>query len=267
MNAESNAASRGHEARVTRLCAGIDTCSDRLALALVVGDCGDARSGVRLDGARIIGEREIDARNAHCEALFPLLVELLEQSGRDVSEISLIGVTAGPGRFTSLRIGLATAQGLALGLDARVVPVSVFEAASVALADEHPNGLVAIVLDAGPDLHWAVCRAGDAAHALLAGPALAPPADVARDLFAFAAAAAAPLAIAGSGAARVVASWPAGAPALSTLVLPNLARAAAFLALARFEGAIDPAELEPLYLRPTRAEEIRDNAHARSPQN
>jgi len=246
---------------------GIDTCSDRLALALVEAgfdpECGYASA----EAARILDAREIDARNAHCETLFPLIADLLDRCGRDVSEISLVGVTAGPGRFTSLRIGLATAQGLALGLGVRIVPVSVFDAAAAALAAGHADARVAVVLDAGPDLHWAVCRAGDVAGALLAGPALAPPPDVVRDLLALAASSAAPLAIAGSGAARVAALLPAGAPALVTIVLPNLARAAAAFALANAGRAIDPAELEPLYLRPTRAEEIRDNAPAGSPPN
>jgi len=262
---------RSGERRPSRLCAGIDTCSDRLGLALVEAHLDPAGGGKAAQPAvRVLDEREVDARNAHCEALFPLIAELLEHVGRDVSEIALVGVTAGPGRFTSLRIGLATAQGLALGLGARVVPVSAFEAAAAALGAAHANARVAIVLDAGPEVHWALCRAGDPASAPLAGPTLAPPAAAARDLAALAAASPEPLAIAGSGAARIAALLGAAAgvtPAPAAIALPNLARAAAVLAIERAGSGIDPADLEPLYLRPTRAEEIRNNAPAGSAQN
>ncbi len=60
----------------------------------------------------------------HGENLFGQIESALAEAGVSRSELSLIGVDVGPGKFTSLRVGLATAKGLALGLDIPIVGVS-----------------------------------------------------------------------------------------------------------------------------------------------
>lgn len=60
----------------------------------------------------------------HGENLFGHIDSALSEAGVARSEIAVIGVDIGPGRFTSLRVGLGTAKGLALGLDVPIVGVS-----------------------------------------------------------------------------------------------------------------------------------------------
>ena len=60
----------------------------------------------------------------HGENLFGHMEAALREAGVSRDEISLIGVSIGPGGFTSLRVGVATAKGLALGLDRPIVGVS-----------------------------------------------------------------------------------------------------------------------------------------------
>src|SRR5262245_56452896 len=88
---------------------GIDSCTDSLGLGL-------------LEAGRVLETAMVDSRGAHSETLLPTLAAMLERARRRAEEIVLLGVTTGPGRFTSLRIGLATAQGLAFGLGVPVVP-------------------------------------------------------------------------------------------------------------------------------------------------
>jgi len=60
----------------------------------------------------------------HGENLFGYIESALAEAGASREELSLIGVNIGPGRFTSLRVGLGTAKGLALGLGLPIVGVS-----------------------------------------------------------------------------------------------------------------------------------------------
>ena len=60
----------------------------------------------------------------HAENLFGYIESALADAGASRDELALIGVSIGPGKFTSLRVGLATAKGLALGLGLPIVGVS-----------------------------------------------------------------------------------------------------------------------------------------------
>ncbi|MGB5545762.1 MAG: tRNA (adenosine(37)-N6)-threonylcarbamoyltransferase complex dimerization subunit type 1 TsaB [Polyangiales bacterium] len=60
----------------------------------------------------------------HAENLFGHIESVLADASASREDLSLIGVDIGPGRFTSLRVGLATAKGLAFGLGLPIVGVS-----------------------------------------------------------------------------------------------------------------------------------------------
>ncbi len=60
----------------------------------------------------------------HGEDLLGRIDSVLAKAGATRDELSLVGVGVGPGRFTSVRVGLATAKGLALGLGIPIVGVS-----------------------------------------------------------------------------------------------------------------------------------------------
>lgn len=62
----------------------------------------------------------------HAENLFGHIESVLADASASREDLSLIGVDIGPGRFTSLRVGLATAKGLAFGLGLPIVGVSSF---------------------------------------------------------------------------------------------------------------------------------------------
>lgn len=66
--------------------------------------------------------------------------EFLKECGVKWSDLSAIGVVVGPGSFTGIRLGIAYAKGLSMGLNIPVVPVNAFE---LYLA-EYPDAFVAI---------------------------------------------------------------------------------------------------------------------------
>lgn len=78
-------------------------------------DCaGGACSAALLAEGRLLARRFEERRRGQAERLLPLLQETLEEAGLGWNELARLAVTRGPGSFTGVRIGLATARALAL---------------------------------------------------------------------------------------------------------------------------------------------------------
>ncbi|MBK8726361.1 MAG: tRNA (adenosine(37)-N6)-threonylcarbamoyltransferase complex dimerization subunit type 1 TsaB [Holophagaceae bacterium] len=113
---------------------GLDTTTEFLHLVLVDGDRAHAR--------RV----EVGVGNSHSLALMPSLDGLFAAAGARPADLSGVACCVGPGGFTSLRIGVATAEGLALaGLP--TWGFSAFELRARALLEAGQGGAVWIVLD------------------------------------------------------------------------------------------------------------------------
>lgn len=147
---------------------GLDTAtaSSAVALRLADGTTTEARDDPRA------GEHP-----GHATRLLEMAHELLAEAGVSWSDVERIAVGVGPGAFTGLRVGVATARGLAQSLSAELVGVSSLEAlARAALAAETEQDTVLAVIDArrGEVFAAAYERAtGD-------GPSAAMPSDAAR---------------------------------------------------------------------------------------
>lgn len=76
----------------------------------------------------LIGEYTINYKKTHSQTLLPMLDEVAKMVELDLSTIDVIAVSAGPGSFTGLRIGSATAKGLALALNKEIVSVPTVDA-------------------------------------------------------------------------------------------------------------------------------------------
>ena len=99
----------------------------------------------------------------HGETLLPAIDELLDRAGIDRSRLAAVIVGTGPGAFTGLRVGIATAKGLAHGMGCPIVGVSTAEAL---LAGTTPRSV--LLLPAGPADRLLV-RHGHAARLIPAG--------------------------------------------------------------------------------------------------
>jgi tRNA threonylcarbamoyladenosine biosynthesis protein TsaB len=108
----------------------LDTATEKGSLALLADD-------------QVEAELTLDTPGSFLVHLLPALDALLAQAGRTLTDIEAICVSQGPGNFTGLRLGLATAQGLALALNCPAVPVPTLEVLAAPLAG-HPHPVAAL---------------------------------------------------------------------------------------------------------------------------
>jgi tRNA threonylcarbamoyladenosine biosynthesis protein TsaB len=82
---------------------------------LLAVDTSTAQVGLAIyDGSQIISEYAWRSSQRHTVELAPAIFELLRRCGLTMDNVQAVGVALGPGSFTSLRVGLSLAKGLAL---------------------------------------------------------------------------------------------------------------------------------------------------------
>lgn len=96
---------------------------------------------------RLLAELTLNRGNTHSENLLPMVETLLTRTGLSVDDVDLFAVSAGPGSFTGVRIGVATVKGLAFGKGKPCIGVSTLEALAENLAFL-PDGLICPVMNA-----------------------------------------------------------------------------------------------------------------------
>ena len=83
----------------------------------------------------------------HAEALMPMIVATLADAAESLRSLDAVAVTVGPGAFTGIRIGLATARGIGLAAGIPVVGITTFAAVAAALAPVPPDSAVIVLID------------------------------------------------------------------------------------------------------------------------
>ncbi|MGN0277592.1 MAG: tRNA (adenosine(37)-N6)-threonylcarbamoyltransferase complex dimerization subunit type 1 TsaB [Hominisplanchenecus sp.] len=71
----------------------------------------------------MLAEYTVNYKKTHSQTLLPMLKEIADMISLDLASVDAIAVAAGPGSFTGLRIGSATAKGLGLALDKPIISV------------------------------------------------------------------------------------------------------------------------------------------------
>lgn len=144
---------------------GIETSTSQAAVALV-------------EAGRLVLGRAHARPKQSAERLLPLIGELLAEAGWQRRDLDRIGVSVGPGSFTGLRVGIACAQGLALGLGVPLVGVTSLRAMARAVPDSLPGTRVPVLDARRGEVFAAGYRAGPTTNELAAPQAL--PRDSAR---------------------------------------------------------------------------------------
>jgi len=194
-----------------------------------------------------------EGRARHGDTLLPLVKRALTDAGVELGDVELLAVGIGPGSFTGLRVGVASAKGLALGLDCPLVGVPSPHALAAAAAPR--GGLVATATRAyRGEVYAGLFRVDDPGVTAVLDLFAAQPAAAYERMLAGAAGEA--FGCAGDGfAGDWLASYPDLVPADASLEHPQAALLAK-LALGRFlrDGPDDAAALLPCYVRGADAE-------------
>ena len=121
---------------MSRTLLAIESSTDWLSVALLA------------DEEVLVFEEHTESRQ-HASSLLPMIDGVLTRGGLGLGDLNAIGVATGPGSFTSLRIGLATVKGLALGSEIVAVGVSTLEAMAFSVFEAVPaEAQVVALLDA-----------------------------------------------------------------------------------------------------------------------
>lgn len=90
---------------------------------LVLDSSGLVASVALIEDDRLIAEYTTGNKLTHSQTLLPMLDEVTKMTSFNIESIDAIAVAMGPGSFTGLRIGAATAKGLGLALHKPIIPV------------------------------------------------------------------------------------------------------------------------------------------------
>ena len=94
----------------------------------------------------LLAEYTVNYKKTHSQTLLPMLDEIVKMTELELESVDAIAVAAGPGSFTGLRIGSATAKGLGLALKKPLVAVPTVDALAYNLYDA--QGLICPIMDA-----------------------------------------------------------------------------------------------------------------------
>jgi tRNA threonylcarbamoyladenosine biosynthesis protein TsaB len=191
-------------------------------------------------GRQAVGSVRLAPGRRHGEVLAPAIESLCRLSSLSLDRLSMVAVDAGPGLFTGLRVGIATAKALASALGVALVAASSLDL----LAHPHRDAgrPVAAVVDARRgEVFWALYRAGGEGMLAVSEPSVAPPGDLAEAL-----AGVGDVLLTGDGARRY-------APALSGFAIAgeqfDHPSAEVLVELAAGRPAVAPEKVTPIYLR------------------
>ncbi len=112
------------------------------------------------DGNKLLGEVMINTKNTHSEKLMPMVQQLLSDLQMTIQQIEAVAVTCGPGSFTGLRIGMATAKGMVQGGKKQLIAVPTLDCLAQNLL--HYPGVICPIMNAQKrQVYTAIYRSGE----------------------------------------------------------------------------------------------------------
>ena len=118
----------------------------RIMKILGIDSSGLVASAAIADEKNIIAEFTVNNKQTHSQTLLTMIEKVVDMSGIELEQIDAIAIAAGPGSFTGLRIGSATAKGIGLALKKPVVSVPTLD--GLAYRVSVFDGIICPIMDA-----------------------------------------------------------------------------------------------------------------------
>ena len=115
-----------------------------------IDSSGMTASVAILEDDIVVAQYSVNHKKTHSQTLLPMLDEISRMTELDISTVDAIAISKGPGSFTGLRIGSATAKGLGFALDIPIVEVFTTDALAYNLCGT--DKLVCPIMDARMNL-------------------------------------------------------------------------------------------------------------------
>lgn len=104
--------------------------------------------GITINGSQVALRETGDELYEHGERITLLVQECLTDANLKISDLSAVCVTSGPGSYTGLRIGVATAKGLCYALEIPLIAIDALYSLAFQAQGKYPNNTVCAMLDA-----------------------------------------------------------------------------------------------------------------------
>ena len=215
------------------ICLALDTALDACSVGIAS----------RQSGETVLLQRSLMLGRGHAEHLMDQLELVLNDTGFSYQDLTRLAVTVGPGSFTGLRVGLATARALALALDIPLIGTSTLHALALTAHRSGVSGHIACLVDARRNqIYGQLFEVAETARDLVA---ISDPAALSAEDFASKCQAHADISLIGSGAELVQACD----PTLDAIMLEPTCPDMEALALWALDQPAPSAPPSPLYLR------------------
>jgi tRNA threonylcarbamoyladenosine biosynthesis protein TsaB len=201
------------------------------------------------EGPRVVACRSLDEARRHARDLAPAVADLLAKVGWQPKDVTAVAISRGPGSYTGLRVGIMSAKAFAYAIPCAVVAIDTF----AAIASQAPGYVsrLAVLADAQQDKLYVQEFTRDGEDWVAIGPlAIRPFMDWLSGI-------SVPLGVSGPGLEKWDSHLPANIQQVAAPLWTPLPQTLAHMANARLlRGETDDLwSLEPIYLRPSAAEE------------
>lgn len=122
-------------------------------LILAFDTCTAWQSVALMDGGRLLAETNVLGTSSHSETLMQTIRDVLQAAGKQPADVRLVATSLGPGSYTGLRIGVATAKSLAFALSCPLIGIPSLQAvARAAVMMCPPDHQLVPLIDARRDM-------------------------------------------------------------------------------------------------------------------